>query len=248
MRKRFEDKIAIVTGGANGFGRGMVETLVKEGAKVVAVDIEEDTLKEVFKGMEEDVMISFTDVTDKNQVDKMVEATIERFGRIDILFNNAGDVRRGKFLEVDLEDWMDIIDVNLNSVFIVGQAVAKKMVTQESKGVIVNTSSVTATKAGHRTGAYAPSKAGVSALTKLMALELAEHGIRVNAFGPGTSMTRITEGTRFDPERNEMFLKSIPLGRYGEIREAVAVALFLASDDASYITGTTVYEDGGMLL
>lgn len=248
MRRRFEGKIAIVTGGANGIGRGITEALIKEGAKVVVADIEADTMQEVYAGREEDVMTSHTDVRIKEQVDAMVAKAVERFGRIDILFNNAGEVARAPFLEMPLEDWLNVIDTNLNGVFIVGQAVANQMVKQESRGVIVNTSSVTATKAGNKTGPYAPSKAGVTALTKLMALELAEYGIRVNAFGPGTSMTRITEGTRFDPERNAMFLKSIPMKRYGEIHEAVAVALFLASDEASYMTGTTVYEDGGMLL
>ena len=248
MRRRFEGKIAIVTGGANGIGRGIVDALVKEGAKVVVADIEADTMQEVYQGREDDIMTSHTDVREKDQVDAMVEKTVERFGRIDLLFNNAGTVARAPFLEMPLEDWLSVLDTNLNGVFIVGQAVARQMAVQESKGVIVNTSSVTATKAGHRTGSYAPSKAGVSALTKLMALELAEHGIRVNAFAPGSSMTRITEGTRFDPERNAMFLKSIPMKRYGEIHEAVAVALFLASAESTYMTGTTVYEEGGMLL
>lgn len=248
MAGRFAGKIALVTGGANGIGRGIVESLVKEGAKVVAADIEADTLQEVYAGKEDEVMTFVMDVTKKEQVEAMVAKTLERFGRIDILFNNVGIVSRGTFLEMPLKEWLRVIDINLNGMFIVGQAVARQMVLQENKGVIVNTSSVYAQKTGNKTGAYAPSKAGVSALTKLMALELAEYGIRVNAFGSGSSLTRISEGTRLDPVRNEWYLKSIPMGRYGEIREAVDVALFLASDDASYMTGTTVYEDGGVLL
>lgn len=248
MEGRFAGKIAIVTGGANGIGRGIVEALIKEGAKVVAADIEADTLQAVYQGSEEDVMITCTDVTSKEQVDAMVAKTIERFGRIDLLFNNAGIVIRSTFRELPLEDWYKVIDVNLNGMFIVGQSVANEMILQGTKGVIVNNSSVYATKAGNKTGGYAPSKAGVSALTKLMALELAEYGIRVNAFGSGASLTRISEGTRLNPERNEWYLKTIPMGRYGEVREAVDVALFLASDEASYITGTTIYEDGGVLL
>jgi len=164
------------------------------------------------------------------------------------LMNNAGIMVRKSFLECTQKEWLKGIDVNLNGAFYVAQAVAKVMVEKQTKGNIVNTSSVGARKALSNVGPYCPSKAAISSLTGVMALELAQYGIRVNAFGPGTSMTRITEGTRNDAERNASFLKKMLMGRYGEVHEAVAVALFLASDEASFITGETFYEDGGFCL
>ena len=122
------------------------------------------------------------------------------------------------------------------------------MVDQGIKGSVVNTSSIASQVVSTNTGAYSASKGGVTQLTKFAALEMAPYGIRVNAIGPGTSVTRITEGTRFNEERNKKFLSNIPMGRYGEPEEAASLALYLASDDASYITGVTVLEDGGFSL
>ena len=178
----------------------------------------------------------------------MVDEVLETYGHIDILFSNAGIIKRGSVQSTTEEEWRRVIDINLNGCFWMDQAVAKSMIERGIKGAIVNTSSCTSRTVSKNTGAYAASKAGVSQLTKWLALELAEYGIRVNAVGPGTSMTRITEGTRNDPERNAQFLANIPMGRYGAPEEAASVALFLASDDASYVTGETLVEDGGFTL
>lgn len=155
---------------------------------------------------------------------------------------------RTSLLEASEEEWNRVIDVNLNGVFYADQAVLKHMVENKIKGAIVNTSSVAAKIVSPNTGAYAASKGGVAQLTKYAAIEMAPYGIRVNAIGPGTSMTRITEGTRFDPERNAKFLANIPMGRYGEPEEAASAALYLASEDASYITGEILFEEGGFSL
>ena len=245
--KRFEGKNAIVTGGANGIGECMVKRLLDEGANVAILDMEEDTAREKF-GDDERVLCVACNVADKGSVDAAVAQAIEHFEHIDLLFANAGIVTRTSFLELSEQEWRNVIDVNLTGVFFTDQAVLKHMVEKGIKGAVVNTSSVTANVVSNNTGAYAPSKGGVAQLTKLAALEMAPYGIRVNAIGPGTSVTRVTEGTRFNPERNAKFLASSPLGRYGEPEEAAAAALFLASDDASYITGTLLYEEGGFSL
>lgn len=247
MGKRFEDKVAVVTGAANGIGRCIVDRLLEEGAKVAALDIEGDTLAREFEG-NEDVTMHVIDVADYTACNKVVEEVLEEYGHIDLLFSNAGIIVRGSAQNTTEEDWRRVIDVNLNGCFWMDQAVAKAMIERGTKGAIVNTSSCTSRTVSKNTGAYAASKAGVAQLTKWLALELAEYGIRVNSVGPGTSMTRITEGTRNDPERNAQFLANIPMGRYGDPREAANVALFLASDEASYVTGETLVEDGGFTL
>lgn len=246
-KMRFVDKIALVTGGANGFGRGMTEQLVKEGAQVAVFDIEDDTMEEAFGG-NDNVYCLHCDVRDYDQVQESVQKVIDHFGRIDVLMNNAGIVCRQNFLECTKEGWLDVIDTNLNGIFYVGQAVARTMVELGVKGYIVNTSSNSSRQTISNVTPYPPSKAAVKMLTQVMALELAQYDIHVNAIGPGTSKTRITEGTRNNPERNAAFLEKMPFGRYGEIAETVSVALFLASEDASFITGETIYNEGGFSL
>lgn len=245
--RRYESKVAVVTGAANGIGKCMTERLLEEGAKVAAYDIDSSALEALY-GNKSNVLIMTCDVSSKESVDQAVSATIEAFEKIDVLFCNAGIIKRGSLLETSEADWKKVIDVNLNGTFFLNQAVLKTMVEKEIKGAIVNTSSVASSVVSANTGAYSASKGGVSQLTKFAALEMAPYGIRVNAIGPGTSVTKITEGTRFNKERNEKFLQNIPMGRYGEPEEAAAAALYLGSDDASYITGVTLLEDGGFSL
>lgn len=244
---RFTGKIVVITGGANGLGRGFAEQYLKEGAKVAILDIEDDTMREVF-GHEDSVLCVHCDVRDYDSVQSAVKQVVDHYGRIDILMNNAGIVHRQSLLDCTREGWLDVMATNLNGVFYVGQAVARVMVEKGTKGVIVNTSSNSARKTITNVTPYGPSKAAVSSLTCVMALELAQYGIRVNAIAPGTSRTRIAAGTINDPERSAAFLKKMPFGRYGEVYEAVNAALFLASDAASFITGETLYEEGGFSL
>lgn len=244
---RYIDKVCVVTGAANGLGRNLAERLLEEGAYLAALDMEGDTLQEVFGGNERVLNVE-VDVGDKVAVDAAVDAVVERFGHIDVLFNVAGIIGRQSLLDSTEEQWRRVIDTNLNGTFFCMQAVLKHMVANEIKGVVVNTSSVASAIVSPKTGAYSASKGGVSMLTKFAALEMAPYGIRVCAFGPGTHITRLTKGTWNDPERCAMFLRNIPMGRFGEPDEASSVALFLGSDEASYCTGQTWIEDGGNTL
>ena len=160
----------------------------------------------------------------------------------------AGICQSGAVSGVQQGGWLDVMATNLNGEFYVGQAVARTMVELGVKGYIVNTSSNSSRKTIGGITPYCPSKAAVKMLTQVMALELAKYGIHVNAIAPGTSKTRIAAGTINDPERSAAFLAKMPFGRYGEVRETVDVALFLASEDASFITGETIYNEGGFSL
>jgi len=244
---RYIDKVCVVTGAANGLGRNLAERLLEEGAYLAALDMEGDTLQEVFGGNERVLNVE-VDVGDKAAVDAAVDAVVERFGHIDVLFNVAGIIGRQSLLDSTEEQWRRVIDTNLNGTFFCMQAVLKHMVANEIKGVVVNTSSVASAIVSPKTGAYSASKGGVTMLTKFAALEMAQYGIRVCAFGPGTHITRLTKGTWNDPERCAMFLRNIPMGRFGQPDEASSVALFLGSDEASYCTGQTWIEDGGNTL
>ena len=242
---RYVDKVCIVTGAANGLGLSLTNRLVEEGGYVGALDLEGDTLKKAFEGREDRIFCVQCDVSSKASVDAAVAAVIEHFGHVDALFNNAGIIGRQSLLDSTEEQWRRVIDVNLNGTFFVSQAVLRHMVDKGIKGVVVNTSSVASQIVSPNTGAYSASKGGVTQFTKFAALEMAKYGIRVCAYGPGTSVTRITDGTRNNPERCAMFLQNIPMGRFGEPDEATSVALFLGSDEASYCTGQTWLEDGG---
>lgn len=245
--KRYEDKIAVVTGAANGIGTAMVTRLLDEGAKVAALDIDTQSMEEKF-GSNPDVYCLSCDVSKKADVEEAVSKVLEKFDHIDVLFSNAGIIGRQSLLDTTEESWRQVIDINLNGMFFMNQAVLRSMVERNIKGAVVNTSSIASTIVSSNTGAYSASKGGVSQLTKWAALEMAPHGIRVNAVGPGTSVTKITEGTRFDPERCKKFLANIPMGRFGEPEEAAGAALYLGSEDAGYITGVTLLEDGGFSL
>ncbi len=245
--RRYEGKTAVVTGAGNGIGACMVQRLLKEGAKVAALDIDMEALNRLYDG-NNSVLTLRCDVSSSKNVEEAVTAAVDHFGRIDCLFNNAGIIGRHSLLDTTDEDWKKVIDINLTGTFYINRAVLRVMVEKGIKGSVVNTSSCAAFVVSPNTGAYAASKGGVSQFTKFAAIEMAPHGIRVNAIAPGASTTRITEGTRFDEERNKMFLSNIPMGRYGTPEEAVSAALYLGSDDASYITGVTLLEDGGFTL
>lgn len=244
---RYVGKVCVVTGGANGLGLNLVNRLLEEGAFVAALDLEQDTLDKEFVGREKVLGVP-CDVSSKTSVDTAIAAVIEHFGHIDALFNIAGVIGRQSLLDSTEEQWRRVIDINLNGTFFTTQAVCRHMVDKGIKGVVVNTSSVASQIVSPNTGAYSASKGGVTMFTKFAALEMAKYGIRVCAFGPGTHATRLTEGTRLNPERCEMFLRNIPMGRFGEPDEATSVALFLGSDEASYCTGQTWIEDGGNTL
>lgn len=243
---KLSGKIAIVTGATQGIGLACAQRLVAEGAKVMLVDIKPDG-EQAAASLGEAARFFAADVSQKADVDAMVAATLAAFGRIDILINNAGVTHAADFLDVTEEDFDRVLRINLKSMFLCGQAVARQMVTQQS-GAIINMSSVNAELAIPNQVPYVVSKGAVNQLTKVMSLNLIPHGIRVNAIGPGTILTELAkQAVMSSPEARHTILSRTPIGRCGEPAEVASIAVFLASDDASYMSGQTLYVDGGRL-
>jgi NAD(P)-dependent dehydrogenase (short-subunit alcohol dehydrogenase family) len=242
---RLTDKTALVTGGAQGIGRAIAERYLAEGAKVLIADVDADRLADTARAL--GCASCVANVAVKDDVDRMVQAAIDTFGQIDILVSNAGVTHAASFLELDVDDFDRVIATNLRGVFLAGQAAGRHMAAR-GQGVIINMSSVNAVLAIPHQVPYVVSKGGVAQLTKVMALSLAPHGVRVNAIGPGTILTELARNAVMNDEaaRNKV-LSRTPMGRCGEPSEVASVAAFLASDDASYLTGQTIYPDGGRL-
>ncbi len=251
---RLDGKTALVTGGAQGIGRACAERFAAEGARVVIADIDGDRGSAAAEALNAahgagGAVAAYVacDVGDKDQVDAAVAATVERFGGLDICVSNAGIIHTAGFLDVAEADFDRVLRVNLKGVFLTGQAAARRMVAQGNGGAIINMSSINAVVAIPDQVPYVTAKGGVAQLTKVMALALAPHGIRVNAIGPGSIMTDLLKVVMHDEAARRKILSRTPMGRCGEVDEIAAVASFLASDDASYITGQTIYADGGRL-
>jgi NAD(P)-dependent dehydrogenase (short-subunit alcohol dehydrogenase family) len=246
-------KATIVTGGAGGIGYAIAERFATEGAKVLIADVDEARGAKAAAALSERGEVKFhrTDVASRTDIEGMVAAAIEAFGRIDVLVNNAGIVHAADFLDLREEDFDRVLGVNLKGSFLAGQAVARHMVERvkagEKPGAIVNMSSVNAVFAIANQVPYSISKGGISQLTKVMSLGLAPYGIRVNAIGPGSIRTDMLASVNDDPAAKNRLLSRTPLGRIGEPAEIAAIAAFLASDEASYVTGQTIYADGGRL-
>jgi glucose 1-dehydrogenase len=247
--RRFEGQGAIVTGGANGIGRACALAFAGEGAAVAVADVAEDAGRAVAREIEEAggrAVFLRTDVGDAGEVQALIDGTLDAFGRLDVLINNAGIIKTADFLEISEEDFDAVLRVNLKGVFLVGQAAARVM-AERGRGAVVNMSSANAVVAIPNQVPYVTSKGAVNQLTKVMALALAPKGIRVNAIGPGSILTDILKVVMDDEAARTKILSRTPLGRCGEPAEVAKVALFLASDEASYITGQTIYPDGGRL-
>lgn len=248
---KLRDRTAIVTGAAKGIGRACAERLLAEGARVVLTDIDDATGGKAASLLGGRTHYIHCDVGDAGNVDRMTADVVARHGAIDILINNAGISAHGDILNISEADFDRVIRVNLKGAFLVGQSVARQMVKQVEQGrkagAIINMSSVNAVFAIATQVPYSASKGGINQLTKVMALGLGEYGIRVNAIGPGSIMTDMLTTVNADPEARRRLLSRTPLGRVGEAAEVAAIAAFLASDDASYITGQTIYADGGRL-
>lgn len=248
-----DDKTAIVTGGAKGIGFACARRFLEQGAQVIIADVDEKTGNKAEKSLAElgDVRFVHCDVGDRLSVRNLMAATLDSFNSLDVLVNNAGIIHSDDFLDISEEDFDRVMQVNLKGAFLCGQAAARQMVDQieegRAPGTIINMSSINAQVAIPSQVPYSISKGGVQQLTKVMALSLASRGIRVNAIGPGSINTDILAAVNNDPEAKNRILSRTPMGRIGEASEIASIVAFLASDDASYITGQTLYADGGRL-
>ena len=243
--QRFKDKVVIVTGAASGIGRAIALRFGSEGAHIIVNDVNqalaESTVHTILTNGGS-AMTGVADVSDKLQVDQLFDSTIERFGSVHVLVNNASLTNTERhFLEADEAWWDRILAVNLKATFLCSRRAAQVMASQR-QGVIINLSSGGASHAHRGNAAYDAAKGGVESLTRAMALDLAPYGIRVNALVPGTIDSK-GMSAEMKRERGE----AVPLGRVGEIEEIAGPAAFLASDDASYITGHILVVDGGLL-
>ena len=238
-------KVALVTGGSRGIGRAIVETLAKEGAKVAFVyNSNTDAANAVVESLTDCEVAAFqADVRNKEAADKVIEDVVEKWGTVDILVNNAGIIKDGLLATMDSQQWQDVIDVNLTSVFNFCQAVTRTMMSARY-GRIINMSSVASEVSNPGQANYAASKGGIEGFTKCIATELARRGITANAVAPGFIETDMTNELKSDD-----IIKFIPLGRYGKPEEIAGMVRFLAADPAAiYITGQVFNVDGGMVM
>ncbi|HWE63169.1 MAG TPA: SDR family NAD(P)-dependent oxidoreductase [Chloroflexota bacterium] len=246
---RLAGKIAVVTGAASGIGRGTAVRFAEEGADLALADVQEEGLQETARQVRElgrRVLVQPTDVRDRAQVARLLIRTVEDLGGLDILVANAGVGSAEPFLEATDEQYDRILDTNLRGVYLCGQEAARIMVERGIRGSIINTASTYAEVTAPRSSIYSASKGGVRMLTKGMAVELGQYGIRVNCIGPGWIRTGMNPLT--DEARVSRILEGVPLGRVGTPRDVAGAALFLASDDAAYVTGTIIFVDGGWIL
>jgi NAD(P)-dependent dehydrogenase (short-subunit alcohol dehydrogenase family) len=249
---RLAGKVAIVTGAARGIGLAIAKRFVAEGAKVVLADIDERAGNLEAKRLGASARFVACDVGDAGEVTRMVESARAAFtGDVDILVNNAGIVHGADFLSLKEDDFDRVLRTNLKGAFLCSQAVARRMVEQikagKPAGTIINMSSINAVLAIADQVPYCVTKGGIGQLTRSISLALAPHGIRVNAIGPGSVMTEMLAKVAKDREAKRRMMSRTPLGRFAEPDEVASIAVFLASDDASYITGETIYADGGRL-
>uniref|UniRef100_A0A7R9W0K8 Ketoreductase domain-containing protein n=1 Tax=Chlamydomonas euryale TaxID=1486919 RepID=A0A7R9W0K8_9CHLO len=252
---RLQGRVALVTGGAKGIGFACARSLARNGAKIVLADVDMPRAQEsvdVLCSEGHEVTAIACDVRVRTQVDAAVQHAVSRFGSLDILVANAGIVKAAPFLEMAEQDFDDVIGINLKGCFISCQAAARQMVKERQAGdkkgkAIITMSSVNGVMAIPSIAGYNASKGGVNNLTRCMALALVEHGIRVNAIGPGSIQTDVLTAVANDEAARNRVLSRTPMGRIGDPGEVGSVAAFLASDDASYMTGQVLYVDGGRM-
>ena len=246
-----DGKTAIVTGAAQGIGAACANAFAAHGVKVVLADIARDrcesTASEIASSPGAKTVAVHTDVGEEAQCEALLAACIDRFGHCDVLVNNAGIISSGTILDLSTEDFDRVLRVNLRGAFLLARLVARHMVEKKIAGAIINMASVNSILAIPNLMSYAVSKGGLAQLTRAMAVALAPHNIRVNAIGPGSIATDMLKTVMKDDKTRRMIMSRTPMGRAGEPEEVAKVAVFLASDYASYITGQTIYADGGRL-
>lgn len=239
---RFDERVAVVTGGASGIGLATTRRLVAEGARVVVADLDGDALAAVAAELREAVVISRCDVTSEDDVAATMGLAHESFGRLDLAVANAGIGGATHLVDLDVADWNRTLAVNLTGPFLTIKHAAPAMA---DGGSIVVTASLNAVQPGVGMGAYCSSKAGAAMLVQVAAMELGARGIRVNAVAPGLVMTPLTEGVALFPPILDEYVENTTLGRYAQPEEIAGIIAFLCSDEASYVTGTVQLIDGG---
>jgi meso-butanediol dehydrogenase/(S,S)-butanediol dehydrogenase/diacetyl reductase len=244
MSQRFSDRVAVVTGGVSGIGAQITRRLIDEGARVLAVDINKQLVESAAETFGPGVTGHLADVTDEQAFEGAIARAAEELGSIDVLFNVAGGSKAAPLTEMSYQDWDFSIRLNLYSVFLGIRSVARRFIAESKAGAIVNIASLNAFTPMHFGAGYSSSKAAVVMLTRQAALELAGHNIRVNAVSPGLVTTPLTQGLIDFPPVKDAFLDRIPMKRAAEPAEIAAAALFLASEDASYISGENLVVDG----
>ena len=244
---RLGGKVAIVTGGGSGIGRAVAELFAREGARVVVADYKTDLGTETVEAIKRDggdAMFVQVDVSSSAQVERLVDATLSTYEGIDILLNNAGILLFGTVLDTDESDWNRVVSINLTGTFLVSKAVLPHMITRGGGSIINVTSSTGAHDAGPNTAAYVSSKGGVALLTRAMAIDHAKDNVRVNAIAPGPTDTPMLRNA-LSPHQLAAFAATFPMGRLGRPEELASAVLFLACDEASFVTGAILAVDGG---
>ncbi len=248
---RLKDKVAIVTGAASGIGRAIAKAYGDEGAKVVVSDIRKEpreggtpTHEMINENGGEAIFIE-TDVSSEDEVDELINETIDKYGQIDILVNNAGIFHQQKIHESDTEKWKDLIDVNLNGVYLTTKKVISHMLQNDIEGKIVNISSIAGSVGYAASPAYCASKGALTNLTRELAVDYAGEGINVNAISPGVIKTEMTDQFTSDPEMKAFMEQNTPYKRLGEPEDIANAAVFLASDESDFINGEDIRVDGG---
>ncbi len=246
---RLDGKVAIVTGSERGLGQAICIALAQAGADIVGVTYVAEapqTADAVFATGKRYLHVQ-ADLSSIEPVPRIVESAVAAFGHIDILFNNAGIIKRNDAVDFTEKEWDDVMNVNLKSLFFLSQAVAKRLIAQGKGGKIINTASMLSFQGGIRVPSYTASKSGVKGVTMLMANEWAKFGIQANAIAPGYMATDNTAQLRADEQRSAEILGRIPAGRWGLAEDLAGTAVFLASAASDYVTGYTIAVDGGWL-
>lgn len=239
-------KVAIVTGSSTGLGQGIAKGFYDCGAKIVGVSHGGNA--ETAKLIPADSFLDIeADLSSIQPIDGIIKKAIEKFGRVDILVNNAGIIRREDSINFSEKDWDDVMNVNIKTLFFFSQAVAKQFEKQQSGGKIINIASMLSYQGGIRVPSYTAAKSGVKGITMTLSNEWASKNINVNAIAPGYMATNNTQAIRSDKDRNEAILDRIPAGRWGEPKDLVGAAIFLASKASDYVNGFTLAVDGGWL-
>jgi 3-oxoacyl-[acyl-carrier protein] reductase len=241
----FANKTAIVTGSGRGIGKVIISQFAAAGANVVVSDIDQATCEETAREIGANAFACHANVTSADDIDRLFKATTEKFGSVDIVVNNAGITRDGLMIRMDEKDWDTVLDINLKGAFLVTKTAARIMMKQRS-GRIVNISSVVGLTGNAGQANYSAAKAGLVALTKTAAKELGSRGVTVNAVAPGFIETEMT--AKLPEAARASFMSNIVLGRAGIPVDVAAAVLFLASDEAAYITGQVLSVDGGMVM